>query len=66
MFVLLLFWMAGHFPLQSRLCYVYYEDVDLQTPASIRQLNRVQVPHHLFLPGLSQWDLSHMARDQET
>lgn len=40
--------------------------VDLQTPASIRQLNGAQVPHHLFLPGFSQRDLSHMARDQET
>lgn len=38
----------------------------LQTPASIRQLNRAQVPHHLFLPGISQRDLSHVAGDQET
>lgn len=40
--------------------------VDLQTPSSIRQLNWVQVPHHLFLPGLSQRDLGHVASDQET
>lgn len=36
---------------------------DLQTPASVWQLDGEQVPHHLLLPGFSQWDLGHMARD---
>lgn len=40
--------------------------VDLQTPASIRELDWAQVPHHLHLPGLRQRDLSYMAGDQET
>lgn len=39
--------------------------VDLQTPASIRQLNRTQVSHHLLLPGLSQRDLGNVACDEE-
>lgn len=40
--------------------------VNLQTPAAIRQLHRAQVPHHLFLPSLSQRDLCYMACDQKT
>lgn len=40
--------------------------VNLQTPAAIRQLHRTQVPHHLFLPGLSQRDLCYVACDQKT
>lgn len=40
--------------------------VDLQTPASIWQLNGAQVPHHLLLPGLGQRNLSHVTCDQET
>lgn len=39
---------------------------DLQTPASIWELDRSQVPHHLLLPGIAQRDFSHVACDQES